>query len=157
MLHTKKKLGFGQQYVRSISVRSASVCVLGQSLQGFCPDRALSPCRNVQTAEAKLSKLQMEKEAQEAKQAAASKSAVSSKDLAAMAEAAYRSVPPTAAAGQSAAGAGRAAYASERPFLSLAALQTFSGAAKVQRGEDLGLRPHDGQSAPYPAIVKSFA
>lgn len=99
----------------------------------------------------------MDKEAQEAKQAAASQSAVSSKDLAAMAEAAYRSVPLAAAAGQSTAGAGRAAYASERPFLTLEAMQTFSGTAKVQRGEDLGLCPHDGQSAPYCSMVKSFA
>ena len=112
-------------------------------------DRISRVCRKLQTAQAKLSKLQKEREAQEAAKALAAEEASASQQLpessgeaSASAEgpaeapssSASRTTAPEAAV-PSTADEGRAAYVSERPFVSLSDLQDFAGVARAQRGD----------------------
>ena len=99
------------------------------------------PCRKLQTAHAKLSKLQKEQEAQESERGSASeKPPESVRDVAAsakVAEGPSSSMPltTTAAAEPSRDDEDQAACVSGRPFLSLSAMQKYAGVAKVQQGD----------------------
>ena len=111
------------------------------TLKGFS-----SPCRNLQAAQLKLTRLQREKEAAEAERAASAKltapkdPAAAPNDASALSaesssssESGHSSGPPKASAGASSS-QGRGAYVSGRPFLSLGDLQKFAGVA----GEPFG-------------------